>query len=109
MHRFIPPSDAASVSAAERAAALNVDHVAAIKRWTHELLRLPADTVIIVSEIACADAGCPLVETVVAVFEDTRTRSWGFIRPRVAVTKMMLQQTLASPPIDPTVSPRQPG
>jgi hypothetical protein len=96
-HRFIPPTEAdAGVSGTP---ALDPAHAEAIKRWTRETLRLPEDDVVTVSEIACVDAGCPLVETVVAVFAaGGGTRSWRFTRPRVTVTKMMVTQTLATPP-----------
>lgn len=89
MHRFIPdPSDGSPVPL------VDPSHTAAIRRWTTEILELPEDAVVSVNEIACIDPGCPLVETVVAVFEDGQTRSWKFTRPRVAVTRMMVQQTL---------------
>ena len=94
MHRFIPASDSDSASAP----ALDPAHADAIKRWARETLRLGDDDVVTVSELACLDAGCPLVETVVAVFGIGGTRRWRFTRPRVAVTKMMVQQTLASAP-----------
>lgn len=73
-------------------------HTAAIKRWTSEILKLEADATLTVSELACRDPGCPLVETVVTVFESSGTRQWRFTRPRIAVTKLMLQQTLATLP-----------
>ncbi len=93
MHRFIPdPADATP------AATLNPEHTAAIRRWTRELLRLPEDAVITVTDTPCRDPGCPLVETVVTVFEANDTRAWAFTRPAIAVTKMMLQQTLATSP-----------
>ncbi|ATC65970.1 hypothetical protein CMV30_03535 [Nibricoccus aquaticus] len=80
------------------AAVIDPSYAEAIKRWTREVLRLGEDDVVTVSEIACVDAGCPLVETVVAVFAaEGETRSWRFTRPRVAVTKMMVMQTLATP------------
>jgi len=91
MHRFIP-------NLGEAAPPPDPDHAAAIKRWTRELLRLPEDAVVTVSELACADPGCPLVETVVTVFDATGARRWKFTRPRVAVTRLMLHQTLATPP-----------
>jgi hypothetical protein len=90
-HTFIPPSDDAPALCR-----LNPDHAAAIKRWTREVLALSEDAVITVQEIACADPGCPLVETVIAVFEEGRTRRWKLTRPRVAVTRSMIVQTLAA-------------
>lgn len=93
MHRFIPEPGA------PRLPAPDPEHTAAIKRWTREILGLTDDaTVVTVSEIACADAGCPLVETAVTVFDSAGTRLWKFTRPRVAVTKLMLRQTLSTPP-----------
>lgn len=90
-HSFIP------VEGAENAAA-DPAKTSAIKRWTREVLALDEDTPITVSESACRDPGCPLLETVVTVFDPTGTRQWRFTRPRIAVTKLMLQQTLATPP-----------
>jgi len=92
VHRFIPdPQDA---NAAPR---VNPEHTAAIKRWTAELLRLGDDAVVSVMETACADPGCPLVETVIAVFDASGTRRWKLTRPRAAVTKLMIQQALGTP------------
>lgn len=51
-----------------------------------------------VTELNWADPGCPLLETVIAVFEPARTRKWRLHRPRSAVTKIMIQQALAAPP-----------
>lgn len=90
MHRFIPDSDAET-----SAVPIDPAHTEAIKRWTRETLSLGEEAVISVREIACVDPGCPLVETVIAVFATgERTRTWRFTRPRVAVTKMMVQQAL---------------
>lgn len=90
MHRFIPPIGATS------APSIDPVHTEAIKRWTREALRLAEDDVVTVSEIACVDPGCPLVETAIVIFGDeaAKTRRWRFTRPRVAVTKMMVQQAL---------------
>lgn len=91
-HSFIP------VEGADNAGS-DPAHTTAIKRWTRELLALSGDTSITVSELACRDPGCPLLETVVTVFDDAGgTRQWRFTRPRIAVTKLMLQQTLVTPP-----------
>lgn len=92
MHRFVPdpanpppPADPAQVGA--------------IKRWTRELLGLGDDTAVTVGEIHCLDAHCPLVETVILVFDSSgETRQWRFTRPKSAVTKVMLHHVLASSP-----------
>jgi hypothetical protein len=91
MHRFELSPDSGT------AVAIDPAHTAAIRRWTREYLRLPQDSTVTVNELACRDPGCPLVETVIAVFEEGRTCKWKFTRPQVAVTKLMVQQTLASP------------
>lgn len=94
MHRFIPDPDGAPPPA------VNPEHLAAVKRWTREILALPDDTVVTLHETACADPGCPLVECTVAVFDASgETRGWRFTRPRAALTKLMLRQTLATPPV----------
>ena len=91
MHRFIPEPGAPE-------ATLNPEQAAAIKRWARAALGLGEETAVTVSETPCRDEGCPLVETVVTVFEERRTRAWAFTRPRAAVTQMMVRQTLATPP-----------
>ena len=82
----------------EATAGADPEHAIAIKRWTREFLKLPDDAVITVNEFACSDPGCPLLETAISVFEESASRTWKLTRPRVAVTKMMVQQTLATPP-----------
>ncbi|HEY0947568.1 MAG TPA: hypothetical protein VGD81_19960 [Opitutaceae bacterium] len=92
MHRFIPDPQDSSV-----APRLDPGHTAAIKRWTAECLRLDEAAVVSVVETACIDPGCPLVETVITVFDAAGTRTWKLTRPRAAVTKLMIQQTLTAP------------
>lgn len=88
-HSFIPSDDAP---------ATDPGHAAAIRRWTTEILKLGDDTTITVTETACVDPGCPLLETVITVFDPDGTRQWRLTRPRPAVTKAMILQTLATPP-----------
>lgn len=92
MHRFIPDPAAASP-------APDPTHTEAIKRWTREFLHLDEEVTIIVNETACVDPGCPLWETQIMVVPAQGTpRTWRFTRPKVAVTKVMIQQTLRSAP-----------
>lgn len=95
-HMFIPalPSDAGD-SIAERT---STEQLGAIKRWTRDYLGLVEDDVVIVDELNCRDPGCPVVETAVVVFAERCTMRWKFERPGSAVTKTMLEQTLAQPP-----------
>lgn len=95
VHHFVSlPSDNADSSPP----GIDPQHTLAIKRWTREYLKLPEAAVVSVHEFGCRDAGCPLLQTVIAVLEDGQTRTWKLTRPRMAVTKMMIQQTLAMPP-----------
>ncbi len=93
MHRFIPsPDDPAEGQP-------DPEHTAAVKRWATEILNPPPDSVITLHETACVDPGCPLVESVITVFDGPGdTRCWRFTRPRVALTKLMVRQTLETPP-----------
>ena len=97
MHHFIPQphaDDAPSFAARGPVPA----HSLAIKKWTRDYLHRDEDVVITVSELACTDPGCPLIETVIAVFDAAGTRRWKLTRPKAAVTKTMVQQALASVP-----------
>ncbi len=91
MHRFIPEPGAPETT-------LNPGQAATVKRWARAALGLGDSVVVTVAETPCRDAGCPLVETMVTVFEDQRTRVWVLTRPRAAVTQMMVRQTLATQP-----------
>jgi len=92
MHRFIPTPDAPP-------AGIDPTHTDAIRRWTTEFLHLADNAVVSVRETACADSGCPLVETQVLVLEGrSGTRAWRFTRSRAAITRLILHQVLASPP-----------
>lgn len=91
-HRFVPSPDADPAHTW-----LDPEQTQAIKRWTNEVLKLGEDDVVTVSELACLDEGCPLVETVVTVYSPGIIRAWTFTRPKFALTKLMLQQTLATP------------
>jgi len=44
-----------------------VTKVRAIKSWVGELIALGDDTVVMVSELACTEPGCPPLETVVVI------------------------------------------
>ncbi len=96
LHRFVPDP-----SAPAAAPSLDPAQLAAVKALVRKILGLPADTPVTLSELACADAGCPLLETVIAVFPEGRpARRWRLTRPRAALTGLMLRQTLATPSED---------
>lgn len=47
-------------------------NAATIKTWVRAYLQLSDDVVVTVSEAACADAGCPDIETVIGLFDPAR-------------------------------------
>lgn len=96
-HVFVPLADPANTTAPEDERS-SPEHLAAIKTWTRDILSLAEDDVITVNEFACRDPGCPVLETIVAVFAEGVTMRWKFARPSCAVTKTMLRQTLAAAP-----------
>lgn len=94
-HVFVPLPGLDATPADPRSAP---EQLGAIKRWTREILGLRADDAVTVSELACRDPGCPVLETVIAVFAEGVTMRWKFARPGCAVTRTMLRQTLAAAP-----------
>lgn len=93
MHRFIPnelaPADPSLVAAEE---------TAALKRWTRRFLELAPEAVISVHTTSCADPGCPVAETTVIVQSPGASpRGWRFQRTRVALSRMVVEQVLATP------------
>lgn len=94
MHRFVPDP-----LAPPSASTLPIEQVLAVKTLVRDMLGLAADTPVTLTEISCADAGCPLVETVLVVFPDgAPPRRWRFTRPRAALTRLHLRQALESSP-----------
>ncbi|MEO0984236.1 MAG: hypothetical protein AAFY20_01660 [Cyanobacteria bacterium J06639_14] len=43
------------------------EHIQQLKTWTSEVLNLPADVPISISQLQCHEPGCPPIETVIAV------------------------------------------
>lgn len=73
----------------------DLEQVRAIKRWTSELLKLASDDVVTVSELDCASADCPIIETLITVHAQNARRTWRFSRPKIAITKLTLSQVFA--------------
>lgn len=44
--------------------------VGQVKEWTREAFGLDPDSVVLVAEVACTEAGCPPIETVIAILGD---------------------------------------
>ena len=93
MHRFVPDTHSAtdpSLTAAEESAAL--------KRWTRRFLHLAPEAIVSVHTMPCADPGCPVAETTVIVqMPGASTRGWRFQRTRVALSRIVVEQVLATP------------
>jgi hypothetical protein len=61
---------------------------ARIKGWVVELLGLPADAVVLVTELRCAEDDCPDVETVIGVLgEPGKARKHKLLKPLADVTR----------------------
>jgi hypothetical protein len=45
-----------------------------VRAWTRERFRLPEQDALLVTEVACAQPGCPPLETVVAFWTDDNVR-----------------------------------
>ena len=66
----------------------DVSHTARIKDWVRTQLRLPEDVVVSVNEVACRDAGCPDIETVIGILQAGRpVQTLRVIQPIAHVTK----------------------
>jgi hypothetical protein len=61
-----------------------MSHTTRIKDWVRMHLRLPEEVVISVNEVACRDAGCPDVETVI-----------GILRPEQPVQILRVERPIA--------------
>jgi len=93
VHRFIPDPSAPTPDDAVLA------QTRVVKNWVRAFLGIDDNTAVTLHEVACVDPGCPLVETSIVVFEPARTRRWKLTRPKAAITKLMVHQTLATPPL----------
>jgi hypothetical protein len=59
---------------AARKSAAELQALEQVTAWTRERFKLPAETVVLVSELACTQPGCPPLETVVAFWTADATR-----------------------------------
>ena len=75
----------------------SVEHIDCLKdtvRWVHGL---DADTPVVVQQLACAEPGCPPVETVVAVLGHPR-RVWKLSKATTDVSPTELRTIIAHQP-----------
>lgn len=101
MPQFIPSDDNATSAFAPPALGPGPAPAVALKTWTREILRLDEDAIVTVMELACTDPGCPLIETVIAVFDATGSRKWKLHQALAAVTRLDLHFALTATPSSP--------
>ena len=66
-----------------------------VKGWAHAALGAPDGTSFAVNEIACADPGCPGIETVILVMEPgAKTRACKVAKPLDEVTEEDVREAL---------------
>lgn len=105
MHNFLPQPHADDVPSFAARGPVPA-HTLAIKQWTRDILRLDDDAVITVSELACTDPGCPLIETVIAVFDQQGSRKWKLTRAKAGISKLNVHLALTAPsPATPDTTP----
>ena len=72
-------------------------HVRALKVVVREALQLDLDATVVVQQLACAEPGCPPVETVIAVLGTPR-RTWKIPTPTADVSAAELGTLLKNYP-----------
>jgi len=66
----------------------NVEAIARVKEWVREVMGLPEDVVVMVTELHCAEDDCPDVESVIAVLgEPGKARKHKLLKPLADVTR----------------------
>lgn len=72
-------------------------HLTELKDVVRRELALDVETTVLIQQLACAEPGCPPVETVVAVLGEAR-RSWKFATATTDVTQGALRDALRKYP-----------
>lgn len=104
-HLFVPSEscDAASLTlsaSSDSGVDTEAGQLAALKRWTRELLGLADSAMVTFHEFACRDVGCLRAETVVCVFAEGANMRWKIERRGNApLTRDYLARALARPPL----------
>jgi hypothetical protein len=86
---FSKPAEAADDAALLGPGRKSAGHIEALERvreWTRQRFKLPAETAILVSEVACNLPGCPPLETVVAFWEDDKRHHFKLFKAVEEVT-----------------------
>lgn len=62
--------------------------VATVKRWAIELLDVPAEASLLVTELECREPGCPPLETVIAILREGQPPlQWTLHKPIATVSR----------------------
>jgi hypothetical protein len=72
-------------------------HIGRLKEVVRTAHRLDADAPVLVQQLACAEPGCPPVETVVAALGPPR-RTWKFPKPTADVSPSELRAAIVNHP-----------
>lgn len=94
MSGLVNPGGMARTAAMPKASPEHVDNLKSVVRTT---LGLTADTTVLVQQLACAEPGCPPVETVIAVFSRPRT-TWKLPKPTADVTPDTVRAAITEHP-----------
>lgn len=71
----------------------------AIKHWVRNYLQLEADTLVLVAEVNCADPGCPVKQTQVAILhKNGNTRKLTIHKPLVYIRKWDIEPLICQLP-----------
>ena len=75
----------------------SAQQLADLKHVVRTELDLYAEATVLIQQLACAEPGCPPVETVIAVLVTPR-RSWKFASPATDITPQALRDMIATYP-----------
>jgi hypothetical protein len=78
--------DDAALLGTGRKSAGHLEALERVREWTRQRFKLPAETAILVSEVACNLPGCPPLETVVAFWEDDKRHHFKLFKSVEEVT-----------------------
>ncbi|WP_198290963.1 hypothetical protein [Mycobacterium sp. 155] len=73
------------------------EHITRLKDVVRAVAQLEAAAPVLVQQLACAEPGCPPVETVVAVLGPPR-RTWKFPKPTIDISAAELRAELLNHP-----------
>jgi hypothetical protein len=66
----------------------SLEQIAAIKAWVRELLPVPDEAALMVTELVCHEEGCPPIETVIAALSDDQPpRQWKLHKTMAEVSR----------------------